>query len=160
MIKTRTIVAVLGVSACLVLLWWGSAKNVHASNSPTASTGRLSQGNSGTPAPAHSPSSSPSGQSQTRPVAEAAGEERPRAQKPRRFLSVGAGSGRRRFTGRGSHKSRRRRSGSVGAGRKAVSEARLMNVLKRQLEMPSQTPRKKRIAKKRANESSHGMSMN
>ena len=160
MIKTRTIVAVLGVSACLVLLWWGSARNVYASSGSTASTGSLSLGSSGTPAPAQSPSSSPHGQSQHRPVAEAAGAERPRVQKPQRFLSDATGSGRRRFKGRRSRKNRRQRSGSARAGGKAVSEARLMNFLKQHLTMPSQTPRKKRIAKKWANESRHGTSMN
>ncbi len=163
MIKTRTIVVVLGMSVCfvLLLLWWGSAKNVHASSIPTVSTGRLIQGSSGVPAPAQSPSpSSPHGQSQHRPVSEAAREERPRAQKPRRVLSGVGGSGRRRFKGRGSRKSRRPRSGSVRAGGNAVREARVRHVLKRQLEMPSQTPRKKRIAKKWANELSHGTSMN
>jgi hypothetical protein len=156
MITKRIAVGVLGVILCSVVLWWGTAEGANVSSLSAGPIGSLSLGVSGSPAPAQSPWSSPHGQSQGRTASEAAGGERPRVQKPQRLSLGGDGSGQRRFKGRGGRRTGRRRGGSGRAGRKPVSEKRLMKFLKRQVEVPSHVPRKKRIAKKRANASSSG----
>ncbi len=156
MITKRIAVGVLRVRLCSVVVWWGTAEAANVSRVSAGPIGRLSLGASGSPAPAQSPSSSPHGPSQGRTASEAAGGERPRVQKPQRLSLGGGASGQRRSKRRGGQRNRRRRGGSGRAGSKPVSEKRLMTFLKRHVEMPSQVPRKRRIAKKRMNESSSG----
>ncbi len=153
MFTKRIAVGLLGVIVCSLVLWLGAAEAAHVSSFSAGSPGSPAPGASGSPAPSQSPASSSPGHSQSRSASEGAVREHARVEKPQRPSLRGPGSGRRqRRRGRG-RRNGQRGCGSGRAGRNARGEKRLMRYLKQQLEMTSQAPRKRRIAKKWANES-------